>query len=60
MSSIENRALPANYENRRLVYSTKTPLEITISGAMSNDLHECEHRLGDAEEILGFIDASRR
>ena len=52
--------LPANYENRRLVYSTKTPLEITISGAVSNVLHECEHHLGDAKEILGLLGASRR
>jgi len=52
--------LPANYENRRLVYSTNTPLEITISGAMSNALHECEHHLSDAKEILELIDASRR
>lgn len=51
--------LPANYENRRLVYSTKSPLEITISGAMSNALHECEHHLGDAEELLELIEASR-
>jgi hypothetical protein len=42
--------LPENYEDRRLIYSTKTPLEITISGAMSNALHECEHHLADAME----------
>jgi len=51
--------LPANTRNR-LVYSTKTPLEITISGAVSNVLHECEHHLGDAKEILGLLGASRR
>ena len=47
--------LPENYEDRRLVYSTKTPLEITISGAMSNALHECEHHLGDARENLRLL-----
>lgn len=52
--------LPTNYEIRRLVYSTKTPLEITIFGAVSNALHECEHHLGDAEEILQLLDTSRR
>jgi hypothetical protein len=47
--------LPENYEDRRLVYSTKTPLEITISGAMSNALHECEHHLADASENLRLL-----
>jgi hypothetical protein len=47
--------LPENYEERRLVYSTKTPLEITISGAMSNALHECEHHLADVTENLRLL-----
>jgi hypothetical protein len=47
--------LPENYEDRRLTYSTKTPLEITISGAMSNALHECEHHLADALEDLRLL-----
>jgi hypothetical protein len=47
--------LPADFENRRLVYSAKTPLEITISGALSNALHECEHHLGDAAEDLQLL-----
>ena len=51
--------LPANFEERRLVYSPRTPLEITISGALSNALHECEHHLGDATENLRLLDASR-
>jgi hypothetical protein len=51
--------LPANYEQRRLIYSPQTPLEITISGAMSNALHECEHHLGDATENLRLVEPSR-
>jgi hypothetical protein len=47
--------LPANYEERHLIYSPVTPLEITISGAMSNALHECEHHLGDATQDLGLV-----
>jgi hypothetical protein len=49
--------LPARFEDRRLVYSNRTPLEITISGAMSNALHECEHHLGDATENLRLLEA---
>jgi hypothetical protein len=49
--------LPAHFENRRLVYSDRTPLEITISGAMLNALHECEHHLGDATENLRLRNA---
>ena len=48
--------LPPDYENRTLVYSTKTPLEITIAGAISNALHECVHHLGDAVENLRLLD----
>jgi hypothetical protein len=51
--------LPPNFEERRLIYSPKTPLEITISGALSNALHECEHHLGDAVENLRLLDVSR-
>lgn len=51
--------LPPNYEERGLIYSTRTPLEITIAGAMSNALHECEHHLGDATENLRLLDSSR-
>ena len=47
--------LPTDFENRRLVYSPRTPLEITISGALSNALHECEHHLGDATEDLQLL-----
>jgi hypothetical protein len=50
--------LPARFEDRRLVYSNRTPLEITISGAMSNALHECEHHLDDATENLRLLDSS--
>ena len=40
-----------------LIYSTQSPLEITISGAMLNALHECEHHQGDAEENLRLLAA---
>jgi hypothetical protein len=49
--------LPEKFETRKLIYSTRTPLEVTISGAMSNALHECEHHLGDARENLRLLDA---
>jgi hypothetical protein len=48
--------LPKNFEERGLIHSTRTPLEVTISGAMSNALHECEHHLGDAAENLRPLD----
>lgn len=51
---------PPNYENRCLVYGTKTPLEITIAGAMSNALQECEHHLGNAAENRQLLDTSQR
>jgi hypothetical protein len=47
--------LPTNFEERRLIYSSQTPLEITVSGALSNALHECEHHLGDATEELRLL-----
>jgi hypothetical protein len=49
--------LPAKFEDRTFIYSTRTPLEVTISGAMSNALHECEHHLGDANENLRLLEA---
>jgi len=50
--------LPTHCEERRLVYSPKTPLEITILGATLNALHECEHHLGDATENLKLLGSS--
>jgi hypothetical protein len=49
--------LPEHFEDRKLIYSDRTPLEITISGALSNALHECEHHLGDATEDLTLLEA---
>jgi hypothetical protein len=48
-------ALPENFEERKLIYSARTPLEVTISGAMSNALHECFHHLGDVNENLQLL-----
>ena len=48
-------SLPEGFEDRHLIYSTLSPLEITISGAMLNALHECEHHLGDAHENLRLL-----
>jgi DinB family protein len=48
--------LPEDFEGRTLIYSSRTPLEVTISGAMSNALHECEHHLGDAYENLRLLE----
>ncbi len=48
--------LPPNFEERGLIYSTRTPLEVTIAGAMSNALHECDHHLGDVTENLRLLD----
>ena len=52
--------LPENFEERTMIYSTRTPLEVTISGAMSNALHECEHHLGDAIENLLLLESAPR
>jgi hypothetical protein len=49
---------PPGFEDRRLVYSDRTPLEITISEALSNALHECEHHLDDAKENLRLLASS--
>jgi hypothetical protein len=51
-------SLPEGFDGRHLIYSSQTPLEITISGAMSNALHECEHHLGDASENLRLLRGS--
>jgi hypothetical protein len=50
--------LPEHFEDRRLIYSNKTPLEFTISGVLSNALHECEHHLGDALEDLTILESA--
>ncbi len=50
-------SLPDKFEDRHLIYSSQSPLEITISGAMLNALHECEHHQGDAEENLRLLAA---
>ena len=49
--------LPEHFEDRKLIYSDRTPLEITIAGALSNALHECEHHLGDAFEDLTLLES---
>jgi hypothetical protein len=49
--------LPEHYEDRKLIYSDRTPLEITIAGALLNALHECEHHLGDARQDLTLLAA---
>jgi hypothetical protein len=51
--------LPEQFEDRKFVYSDRTPLEVTISSALSNALHECEHHLGDALEDLTLLSSSR-
>jgi hypothetical protein len=50
--------LPEHFEDRKLIYSDRTPLEVTISGALSNALHECEHHLGDAFEDLAQLEST--
>jgi hypothetical protein len=42
--------LPEHFEERGLIYSSRTPLAITIAEALLNALHECEHHLADATE----------
>lgn len=49
--------LPEHFEERTMIYSTRTPLEITISGALLNALHECEHHLGDVRENLAVLES---
>jgi hypothetical protein len=49
--------LPENFEERGLIYSSRTPLEVTIASTMSNALHECEHHLGDATENLRLLES---
>lgn len=49
--------LPERFDDRKLIYSDRTPLEVTISGALLNALHECEHHLGDAADDLTLLDS---
>jgi hypothetical protein len=49
--------LPADFDTRELVYSSRTPLAVTISSTFSNAAHECEHHLGDASDNLAMFNA---
>jgi hypothetical protein len=49
--------LPAHFDTRELVYSSRTPLAVTISSTFSNAVHECEHHLNDAAENLAMFNA---
>jgi hypothetical protein len=49
--------LPAHFDTRELIYSSRTPLAVTISSTFSNAVHECEHHLGDVSENLAMFNA---
>ena len=49
--------LPAHFDTRELVYSSRTPVAVTISSTFSNAVHECEHHLSDASENLAMFNA---
>ena len=49
--------LPVHFDTRELVYSSRTPLAVTISSTFSNAVHECEHHLLDASENLAIFNA---
>lgn len=49
--------LPAHYDTREFVYSSRTPLAVTISSTFSNAVHECEHHLGDVSENMAMFNA---
>jgi hypothetical protein len=49
--------LPAHFDTRELIYSSRTPLAVTISSTFSNAVHECEHHLSDASENLAMFNA---
>ena len=49
--------LPHHFDTRELVYSSRTPLAVTISSTFSNAVHECEHHLSDASENLARFNA---
>ncbi len=49
--------LPAHFDTRELVYSSRTPLAVTISSTFSNAVHECEHHLSDASDNLAMLNA---
>lgn len=49
--------LPADFDTRELVYSSRTPLAVTISSTFSNAVHECEHHLGDVSENMAMFNA---
>jgi hypothetical protein len=49
--------LPHHFDTRELVYSSRTPLAVTISSTFSNAVHECEHHLSDESENLARFNA---
>jgi hypothetical protein len=49
--------LPAHFDTRELIYSSRTPLAVTIASTFSNAVHECEHHLRDASDNLAMFDA---
>jgi len=51
------KTLPAHFDTRELVYSSRTPLAVTISSTFSNAVHECEHHLGDATDNVAMLNA---
>ena len=50
--------LPAHFDTRELIYSSRTPLSVTISSTFSNAVHECEHHLNDASDNLAMFNAA--
>ena len=50
--------LPAHFDTRGLIYSSRTPVQVPISSTFSNAVHESEHHLSDAKENLAMFDAA--
>ncbi len=51
------KTLPAHFDTRELVYSSRAPLVVTISSTLSSAVHEAEHHLDDASKNLAMFNA---
>lgn len=48
-------ALPENFEQRSLIYSTASPMHVTIEWMAGQAFHEASHHLGDVQKNLASL-----
>ena len=50
-------SLPENFQQRTLIYSTASPMQVTIEWMAGQAFHEASHHLGDAQKNLASLDS---